>query len=93
MISLDQLKEAKQQFLDDYANRIRGETGYNLSAGIGASSKSSKNWDAIAARIITTESEIPETVREQIEGILPKMYSYNGQPIPVETAYVTNLRA
>lgn len=77
------IREAKNSFGEEFRSQV-AELGYNLAYGI----TTVDNSFAIAARI-QSEQPIPEAVREQIEGLLPKQYSYNGHEIAVELEYMS----
>lgn len=76
------LQEAKKRFGEEFLPQI-ATLGYNLAYGI----IKVNNSFGIAARV-QSENPIPEIVRQQIEGILPKQYHYKGYEIPVELIYM-----
>ena len=81
------IQEAKKRFGEEFCPQI-ATLGYNLVYGI---TKVNDSF-GIAARV-QSENTIPETVRQQIEGILPKQYHYKGHEIPVELVYMDIPRA
>ena len=81
------IQEAMKSFGEEFRPQI-AELGYNLAYGITKVDDSL----AIAARV-QSENPIPEAVREQIDGILPKQYAYKGHEISVELAYTDIPRA
>lgn len=82
------LSQAKYKFLKDYFSKI-SELGCDLSAGIVGFSKNSKNLDSIEARI-RSENDVPETLKIQIERIIPEAHTYKNEKIRVKVAY-TNI--
>ena len=79
-------KDLKDKFIRDYSSKI-ANLGYNLSVGVGCYSKGSKGPDTIEARILSEET-IPTAVKKQIEDIIPKMYLYWEEKIPVKLLYM-----
>lgn len=78
---LDFLCEAEKQYAKEYCEEIK-KLGYFLSTGVACNPVV-----GIAARIFGLDAP-PKDLQARIESLLPKMFVYKGQEIPVDLRIV-----